>query len=166
MGLQSRLMMKNEQTANSQKAEVEMRERIKQLDRNFEGEQERCREHTGEMSRQYREMQESFNERIELLQQHVADAKQEIEAVTREIERVRVEKDEIIRQKDQEIKSLSHKMETMAFEFADMLKETLDKMSQRIEVTHNSWDRDSSKPPLLNRLQAFQLTDELPPPDK
>ena len=45
----------------------------------------------------------------------------------------------------------------MAFEFADMLKETLDKMSQRIEVTHNSWDRDSGKPPLMDRLKDFQL---------
>merc|ERR1719476_1297225 len=107
-------------------------------------------------------MQESFNERIEQLQNLVAKAKQEIEEVTREIERKRIEKDEIIRQKDLEIKSLAHKMETMAFEFADMLKETLDKMSQRIEVTHNSWDRDSSKPPLMNRLKAFSLNDEPP----
>merc|ERR1719379_1360370 len=158
-------MMKAEQTANSRKAENEMRDRIQQLDKMFVDEQDRCRENTGEMSRQYKEMQDSFNERIELLQQHVADAKQEIEAVTREIERVRVEKDEIIRQKDQEIKSLSHKMETMAFEFADMLKETLDKMSQRIEVTHNTWDRDSSKPPLMNRLRAFSLTNDPAPKD-
>merc|ERR1712203_1094693 len=100
---------------------------------------------------------------IEVLQQHVAQAKQEIEAVTREIERVRIEKDEIIRQKDLEIKSLSRKMEQVAFEFADMLKETLDKMSQRIEVTHNSWDRDSSKPPLMNRLKDFSLTNDTSP---
>jgi DNA repair exonuclease SbcCD ATPase subunit len=164
--LQARLMMKAEQTANSRKAEVEMRDRIVELDEMFVSEEKRRKENTDEMSRQYKEMQDSFNERIKLLQEQVADAKQEIEAVTREIERVRVEKDEIIRQKDQEIKSLSHKMETMAFEFADMLKETLDKMSQRIEVTHNSWDRDSSKPPLLNRLQAFQLTNGLPAPEK
>merc|ERR1719206_942496 len=114
------------------------------------------------MSRQYREMQESFNERIEDWQWQVAQAKQEIEAVTKDIERVRIEKDEIIRQKESEIEALSHKMEVMAFEFADMLKETLAKMSQRIEVTHNSWDRDASKPPLLNRLKQFSLTNELP----
>merc|ERR1712187_778289 len=153
-------MMKAEQTANSRKEEEALRQRIRELDKCFEDEHEKCRDNTGEMSRQYREMQESFNERIEVLQQHVAQAKQEIEAVTREIERVRIEKDEIIRQKDSEIKSLSHKMETMAFEFADMLKGTLDKMSQRIEVTHNSWDRDASKPPLMNRLKAFSLTHE------
>lgn len=158
--LQYRLMIKDEQTAASKKAEQDLRKRIVDLNKCFEDEAEKCRENTGEMSRQYREMQESFNERIEVLQQQVAQAKQEIEAVTREIERVRIEKDEIIRNKDQEIRTLSHKMETMAFEFADMLKETLDKMSQRIEVTHNSWDRDSGKPPLMNRLKAFSLTNE------
>merc|ERR1712157_254888 len=134
-------------------SEVDLRKRTEQLDKAFQDEAIKCRENTGEMARQYREMQESFNERIEVLQGQVAQAKQEIEAVTREIERTRIDKDEIIRQKDLEIKSLSHKMEQMAFEFADMLKGTLDKMSQRIEVTHNSWDRDSTKPPLMNRLK-------------
>jgi predicted RNase H-like nuclease (RuvC/YqgF family) len=162
--LQYRLMMKDEQTASSHRSEDALRARTAELDRQFEEEHERCKENTGEMSRQYREMQESFNERIDVLQQHVAQAKQEIESVTREIDLVRVEKDEIIRKKDAEIKSLSQKMETMAFEFADMLKETLDKMSQRIEVTHNSWDRDSGKPPLMNRLKEFSLN-ELPPPN-
>merc|ERR1712166_659443 len=156
--LQHRLMMKDEQIANSTKGEQDSRRRITELDNAFQDEYEKSKDNTGEMNRQYREMQESFNERI------VQQAKQEIEAVTREIERVRIEKDEIIRQKDQEIKSLAHKMETMAFEFADMLKETLDKMSQRIEVTHNSWDRDSSKPPLMDRLKDFQLFNDVPPP--
>ena len=57
------------------------------------------------------------------------------------------------------LRSLTLKMETMAFEFADMLKETLDKMSQRIEVSNTSWVRDTSKPPLMNRLKEFSLTD-------
>lgn len=163
--LRQRIMIKDEQTANSRKAVEDLRQRIAELDRMFDEEAQRCRENTGEMSRQYREMQESFNETIEALQRQVEQAKQEIDAVTKEIERVRVEKDEIIRQKDLEIASLSSRMETMAFEFADMLKETLDKMSQRIEVTHNSWDRDSGKPPLMNRLKAFSLTNEPPPKD-
>mmetsp|Transcript_63706 Transcript_63706/g.179325 ORF Transcript_63706/g.179325 Transcript_63706/m.179325 type:complete len:195 (-) Transcript_63706:123-707(-) len=162
--LQYRIMIKDEQTAASKKAEEELRQRIVELEKNFEDESDKCRENTGEMNRQYREMQESFNERIEVLQRQVAEAKQEIEAVNKQIDQVRIEKDEIIRQKDQEIKTLSHKMESMAFEFADMLKETLDKMSQRIEVTHNSWDRDSGKPPLMSRLKAFSLTDEPPAP--
>jgi len=157
--LQHRIMYKEEQAANSRKCEAELRQRVQELDQCFEKEGDKCREHTGEMSRQYREMQDSFNERIEVLQKQVASAKSEIEEVNKEIERVRVEKDEKIRQKDAEIKMLTHKMESMAFEFADMLKETLDKMSQRIEVTHNSWDRDATKPPLMNRLKAFSLND-------
>mmetsp|Transcript_115268 Transcript_115268/g.229677 ORF Transcript_115268/g.229677 Transcript_115268/m.229677 type:complete len:190 (-) Transcript_115268:215-784(-) len=163
--LQYRLMIKDEQTANSRKAEEELKKRIQVLDKSFEEESVKCRENTGEMNRQYREMQESFNERIEVLQQQVAEAKQEIEAVTKDIERVRIEKDEIIRQKEAEIEALSHKMEVMAFEFADMLKETLAKMSQRIEVTHNSWDRGSNKTPLMSRLQNFSLSPEPPTKD-
>eukprot|EP00930_Biecheleria_cincta_P098773 TRINITY_DN90420_c0_g1_i1.p1 TRINITY_DN90420_c0_g1~~TRINITY_DN90420_c0_g1_i1.p1 ORF type:complete len:217 (+),score=46.11 TRINITY_DN90420_c0_g1_i1:86-652(+) len=160
IALQYRLMIKDEQIDSARKSEDDLRLRITQLDKAFEDEAVRCRENTGEMSRQYREMQESFNETIEVLQKQVSAAKLEIESVTKEIERVRIEKDEIIRQKDLEIASLSSKMETMAFEFADMLKESLDKMSQRIEVTHNSWDRDTTKPPLMNRLKEFSLTDE------
>mmetsp|Transcript_45922 Transcript_45922/g.106765 ORF Transcript_45922/g.106765 Transcript_45922/m.106765 type:complete len:171 (-) Transcript_45922:71-583(-) len=138
--LQYRLMMKDEAIKTCKSSEERLTKRMTELDKCFQDEADKSRENTGEMNRQYREMQESFNERIEVLQQQVAEAKQEIEAVAREIEQVKVEKDEIIRQKDSEIKSLSHKMETMAWEFADMLKETLDKMSQRIEVTHKSWD--------------------------
>merc|ERR1719343_338053 len=162
--LQHRMMSRDEQTAASRKSEEGLRGHIMELDKNFDHEADKCRENTNEMSRQYREMQDSFNERIEELQQKVAEKKQEIEAVTQEIEQVRVEKDNIIREKDLEIKSLSDTMEKMAFEFADMLKETLNKMSQRIEVTHNSWDRNSDKPPLMNRPKAFSLTAE-PAPD-
>merc|ERR1712093_179940 len=93
----------------------------------------------------------------------VSESKLEIEGVQKEIDTTRADKDDIIRKKDEEIRALTLKMETMAFEFADMLKETLDKMSQRIEVTHSSWDRDSGKPPLMNRLKEFSLADEMPP---
>mmetsp|Transcript_2048 Transcript_2048/g.5951 ORF Transcript_2048/g.5951 Transcript_2048/m.5951 type:complete len:200 (-) Transcript_2048:316-915(-) len=163
--LQHRIMYKTQQAASSRKSEGDLRQRIRELDDDFQKEADRCREHTGEMNRQYREMQDSFNERIHLLQKQVTEAKHEIEAVNKEMERVRVEKDEIIKARDERIKNSSRKMEEMAFEFADMLKETLDKMSQRIEVTHNSWDRNSDKPPLMNRLKAFSLTDQ-PPPDQ
>merc|ERR1712166_1379305 len=92
--LQHRLMMKDEQIANSTKGEQDLRRRIQELDNAFQDEYEKSKDNTGEMNRQYREMQESFNERIGQLQQLVQQAKQEIEAVTREIERVRIEKDE------------------------------------------------------------------------
>mmetsp|Transcript_46676 Transcript_46676/g.109029 ORF Transcript_46676/g.109029 Transcript_46676/m.109029 type:complete len:188 (-) Transcript_46676:9-572(-) len=158
--LQYRIMMKDEQILACRKSEDELRKRIAELDKAFDDEAVRRREHTAEMSRQYREMQDSFNQTIDETQKKVSEKKAEIESVIKETEQVRVEKDEILRQKDHEIASLSSKMETMAFEFADMLKETLDKMSQRIEVTHNSWDRDTTKPPLINRLKEFSLTDE------
>eukprot|EP00435_Cladocopium_sp_Y103_P019627 s707_g4.t1 len=158
--LRYRIMIKDEQILGCRKSEDGLRKRIAELDQSFEDEAVRCRENTAEMSRQYREMQESFNDTIDVLQKKVSEAKAEIESVTKEIEQVKIEKEEVLRQKDLEIASLSSKMETMAFEFADMLKETLDKMSQRIEVTHNSWDRDTTKPPLINRLKEFGLNDE------
>merc|ERR1712113_1373921 len=83
--LQYRIMIKDEQTKNSQQSEVDLRKRTEQLDKAFQDEAIKCRENTGEMARQYREMQESFNETIEVLQQQVAQAKQEIETVTREM---------------------------------------------------------------------------------
>merc|ERR1719450_385056 len=100
--LQYRLMIKDEQMGNSRKSEEELRNRVAELDKAFDDEAVKCRDNTGEMSRQYREMQDSFNETIEVLQRQVSQAKQEIESVTKDIERVRIEKDEIIRQKDLE----------------------------------------------------------------
>merc|ERR1740116_834767 len=88
--LQHRIMYKTEQAANAKKSEMELRARIQELDQCFEQESDKCREHTGEMSRQYREMQENFNERIEVLQSQVASAKSEIEEVNKQIEQVRI----------------------------------------------------------------------------
>jgi DNA repair exonuclease SbcCD ATPase subunit len=149
--LQDRIVMES-------KAEMgALQDRRKELQKGFVDEKDKAREVTGEMSRQYREMQESFNERIVDLQEEVSKSKEEIEKVQKTIDQTRAAKDDIIRKKDDEIRALTLKMETMAFEFADMLKETLDKMSQRIEVTHSSWDRDGGKPPLMNRLKQFAL---------
>eukprot|EP00397_Hematodinium_sp_SG-2012_P033215 GEMP01035454.1.p1 GENE.GEMP01035454.1~~GEMP01035454.1.p1 ORF type:complete len:205 (+),score=59.94 GEMP01035454.1:100-714(+) len=156
--LQDRLMMKDELLLTCLSAEDQYRQKQAQLDKLFDQERERSSDVTGEMSRQYREMQDSFNERIEDLQEQVSQSKQEIEAVQQEVERTRLDKDDILRLKDEEIRSLTLKMETMAFEYADMLKETLDKMSQRIEVTHSTWDR-GGKPPLMNRLKEFSLNE-------
>eukprot|EP00439_Symbiodinium_sp_Y106_P050444 s2342_g6.t1 len=145
--LQYRIMMKDEQILACRKSEDELRKRIAELDKAFDDEAVRRREHTAEMSRQYREMQDSFNQTIDETQKKVSEKKAEIESVIKETEQVRVEKDEILRQKDRCSTSRA-------------AGETLDKMSQRIEVTHNSWDRDTTKPPLINRLKEFSLTDE------
>ena len=155
--LKQRLMLQDRRVQESKQSEDALTERLQALHRGFREETEKAKEVTGEMSRQYREMRESFNERIEHLQGEVSQSKGEIEAVQREIDTTRAQKDEVLRKKDDEIRALTLKMETMAFEFADMLKETLDKMSQRIEVTHSSWDRDGGKPPLMNRLKQFAL---------
>mmetsp|Transcript_6087 Transcript_6087/g.15045 ORF Transcript_6087/g.15045 Transcript_6087/m.15045 type:complete len:191 (-) Transcript_6087:184-756(-) len=157
--LQYRLMVKDDAIAQCMRDEETHKKTIDELDSGFNQESDRALENTAEMQRQYREMQNSFNERIEDLQLQVAQSKADIEAVRDEIEKTAVEKDDVISAKDDEIRSLTLKMETMAFEFADMLKETLDKMSQRIEISHSSWDRDPSRPPLMNRLKEFSLTD-------
>jgi len=156
--LQDRITIKDELLLTCTQAEERYKGQISELDKLFKLEQEKAAEVTGEMGRQYREMQDSFNERIEDLQEHVSTSKQEIETVQQEVEKTRIDKDETLRQKDEEIRSLTLKMETMAFEYADMLKETLDKMSQRIEVTHSTWDRNG-KPPLMNRLKEFSLNE-------
>jgi len=156
--LQDRIQIKDELLLTCGSSEERYKTQISELDKLFKLEQEKAAEVTGEMGRQYREMQDSFNERIEDLQEQVSQSKQEIESAQQEVEKTRVDKDETLRQKDEEIRSLTLKMETMAFEYADMLKETLDKMSQRIEVTHSTWDR-GGKPPLMNRLKEFSLNE-------
>ncbi|CAD7959794.1 unnamed protein product [Amoebophrya sp. A25] len=158
--LQYRLMVKDDSISQCMRDEEAYKKAIEELDTGFNQESDKALQNSGEMQNQYREMQNSFNERIEELQVQVAQSKAEIEAVREEIEKTAVDKDEIIAAKDEEIRSLTLKMETMAFEFADMLKETLDKMSQRIEITHSSWDRDPTRPPLMNRLKEFSLTSD------
>ena len=158
--LQYRLMAKDEQITQHRKQEDANTSKIGDLDSDFSAEQEVSLQNTGEMKRQYNEMQSSFQERIDDLQIQVAESKEDIEAVRKEIEGTAVQKDEVIAEKDEEIRTLTLKMESMAFEFADMLKETLEKMSQRIEVSHSNWDGDSSKPPLINRLKEFSLSSD------
>jgi len=153
--LQYRLMVKDDAISGYVNDETAYKQKIEELDEGFKGESERSLENTLEMSRQFREMQSSFNTRIEDLQTQVSTSKSEIESVRAEIAKTAAEKDELIAQKDEEIRSLTLKMETMAFEFADMLKETLEKMSQRIEISHT---RDATKAPLMNRLKEFSLS--------
>lgn len=52
--------------------------------------------------------------------------------------------------KDEEVKNLGLKMEGMALEFADMIQSIIDKLSERVEVTHTISD---SKLPLMDRLE-------------
>lgn len=77
-----------------------------------------------------------------------------------EIEDVGLEKEEIINEKEEEIRKLSLRIEAMSFEFADMLKETLDKMAQRIEIGHSTWDNGEGGKSLQARLNEFSLHEE------
>ncbi len=52
------------------------------------------------------------------------------------------------------------KMEDMAQEFGNMLKITLDKMREKIEVSNNSIDNDSSIQ-MMRRLEDFNLGDDV-----
>ena len=52
--------------------------------------------------------------------------------------------------KDEEVTNLGLKMEGMALEFADMIQSIIDKVSERVEVTHTISD---SKLPLMDRLE-------------
>ncbi|CEM06708.1 unnamed protein product [Vitrella brassicaformis CCMP3155] len=164
--LHHKLMMKNEHIAKSRTACEDLRRRLSQLDHHFSEEASQGDKATGEMRRQYTEMETNFLKIMDNLQKQVADSKDDIENVQRTIETTQVEKDEVIAAKDAEIRRLQMQMETMAIEFADMLKETLDKMSQRVEVTHIGWDRDggAGRPPLMNRLKEFALLST--PPDR
>mmetsp|Transcript_15205 Transcript_15205/g.38397 ORF Transcript_15205/g.38397 Transcript_15205/m.38397 type:complete len:80 (+) Transcript_15205:199-438(+) len=48
-----------------------------------------------------------------------------------------------VKEKELIIKEQQQKMKEMAIEFGNMLKSTLDKMSERIEMTSSSWDKEA-----------------------
>ena len=60
---------------------------------------------------------------------------------------------------ERDIQNQTAKLEQMAYEFANMLKETLDKMSQRIEVTHAAQGKQQEMP-LMSRLKEYNLDDQ------
>ncbi|KAF4668702.1 hypothetical protein FOZ61_005954 [Perkinsus olseni] len=185
--IQHRIQLKEEVIAECQGKLEEQRKRRADLETQSKQELERRREVVAEMTRQYNEMQNSFSDRIEDLKAQVKKAQEDIVEVENTKEATRKEKEDEIAKKvlsagsctlnmDVTIRQLTHKMEAMAFEFADMLKEVLDKMSQRIEVTHSGWSRsdrmdgdDSAAPfmkqPLISSLQEFELVPhgDLPP---
>ncbi|KAF4744299.1 hypothetical protein FOZ62_024477 [Perkinsus olseni] len=192
--IQHRIQLKEEVIAECQRKLEEQRKRrgntpagrtpvlarlgavLADLEAQSKQELERRREVVAEMTRQYNEMQNSFSDRIEDLKAQVKKAQEDIVEVENTKEATRKEKEDEIAKKDVTIRQLTHKMEAMAFEFADMLKEVLDKMSQRIEVTHSGWSRtdrmggdDSAAPfmkqPLISSLQEFELVPhgDLPP---
>jgi hypothetical protein len=113
-------------------------------------EEERRATMTMEMRRQHAEMEESFTERIKDLRKEVAQAEAEIAAVEKERNAVKKTKDAELKAKELEIAALSLKIDTMGFEFADMMRVLLEKISERVEVTHTS--SDASRPPLLGRM--------------
>ncbi len=47
-------------------------------------------------------------------------------------------------------------MEDMAVEFGDMLKETLDRMSEKIEISHSSWEGGAGES-VSRRLDEFKM---------
>ncbi|KAF4685555.1 hypothetical protein FOZ60_006382 [Perkinsus olseni] len=174
--IQHRIQLKEEVIAECRGKLEEQGKRRADLEAQSKQELERRREVVAEMTRQYNEMQNSFSDRIEDLKAQVKKAQEDIVEVENTKEATRKEKEDEIAKKDVTIRQLTHKMEAMAFEFADMLKEVLDKMSQRIEVTHSGWSRtdrmggDESaapfmKQPLISSLQEFELVPhgDLPP---
>ncbi|KAF4678291.1 hypothetical protein FOL47_000020 [Perkinsus chesapeaki] len=169
--IRHRIQLKEEVIDQSKEKLEEQRKRKAELGVQSDRELERRREVVSEMTRQYNEMQNSFNERIADLKEQVKKAQEDIVEVENRREATRKEKEDEIAKKDASIRQLTHKMEAMAFEFADMLKEVLDKMSQRIEVTHAGWSRSDQtdgdgeaapfmEQPLISRLQEFKLVQE------
>ncbi|KAL0486035.1 coiled-coil domain-containing protein [Acrasis kona] len=142
------MMLRTEQTQRAKSDKEEMRERLKQLDEDFEKEKMERFHIASDMIRQYKTMERTLLDKIDdaenknnLLNDRLALSKIALEETKKE-------KDQIIEMKNKEIEEQKQKKEDMVIEFTEMLKETLTKMGNTI--TESSKEEDNTSISLLN----------------
>ena len=154
--LEQQLMWREEKMAHAVAAQKELRERVLQYHADFAREKEEVFDVASDMTRQYKGMQEELLSRINLLENQINELKDQLEGSRLQLEETRREKAQELARKDAEIAEQKQKMEDMAVEFGDMLKETLDRMSEKIEISHSSWEGGAGES-VSRRLDEFKM---------
>ena len=91
---------------------------------------------TSELKDKYKIVQEKLEREVEDLKTEVSGLKKRIDDKNDEIGQLKVSHGKEVFNKDEQIRGLKRKVDEMSNQFAGMLKETLDKMQQRIEISH------------------------------
>ena len=91
---------------------------------------------TSELKDKYKIVQEKLEREVEDLKSEVTGLKKRIDEKNEEIGQLKLLHEKEVFNKDEQIRDLKRKVDEMSNQFAGMLKETLDKMQQRIEISH------------------------------
>ena len=102
-----------------------------------------------DMHDQRARMEAAFNEKLSQTRANVSNTQAELAALKTERAQSGGQKDNILETKQAEITALSLKIETLAYEFSEMMREVIDKLSERMDVTHSSGDQVGRLPLLM-----------------
>jgi len=136
----------------------ELRQKLHELQRDYEEEKKRTFALASDMTRQYkRKVEDMLREKSEeeQLRLQVEDKLAALQLAKAQMER---QMQQALQLKDAEIVEQKAKMDQMAFEFGQMLKSTLDKMSEKIEIT-NEWAEAAGggTHPVVRTFEDFHL---------
>lgn len=87
----------------------------------------------------------------------LVDTEKKIDEKRKEIDSTRLQKDLVIDEHEEEIRHLQGQSEAMFMEMSDLLKEQIERLCQRVDVTHSAWDSENSATSLASRLIEFSL---------
>lgn len=131
--LERYLVLRTEQTQKAKLEQEEMKERLRQLDEDFEKEKMDRFHIASDMVRQYKAMQDELITKINDLENKKIALKEQLYNTQIALEQTKQEKDKIIEQKDKEIIQYKQRIDDMVKEFGDMLRDVLQKMGTSLE---------------------------------
>jgi hypothetical protein len=141
--LKLRLIKAENKSTISETAVREIRQKLFELQKDYEDEKNRSYALACDMTRQYkRRVDDLLREKEEQIQIR-RKMDQQIQDITRQKDQLERDLLQRLALKEAEILEQKHKMDEMAHEFGVMLKATLDKMSEKIEIT-NDWDHSAT----------------------
>ena len=136
------IAMEQEKSDKSRSGQNECKQRLVEINQEFEDEERKTFQINSEMKQQYRAMLKELEEKIGRLDDDLKNGEKDLFEKQRHIKDIIKTKDKEIEEKDNEIRDLRKKIDDMSQEFASMLKATLDKMQERIELANTRWDSD------------------------
>eukprot|EP00297_Palpitomonas_bilix_P018410 CAMPEP_0113884762 /NCGR_PEP_ID=MMETSP0780_2-20120614/10474_1 /TAXON_ID=652834 /ORGANISM="Palpitomonas bilix" /LENGTH=196 /DNA_ID=CAMNT_0000872491 /DNA_START=232 /DNA_END=823 /DNA_ORIENTATION=+ /assembly_acc=CAM_ASM_000599 len=141
--LERELVLRTEAMNRANAAMAESRTRMDELEKKYEEDKSDTFAITSDMTRQYKSMESVLHTQITEKQNEITSLKEQLELMKKSDEEEMKKRDLKVKEKELIIKEQQQKMKEMAIEFGNMLKSTLDKMSERIEMTSSSWDKEA-----------------------
>lgn len=126
------LVLRAEQSQRHKQDKEDLREKLGQLEQDFDKERSERFYVASDMIRQYKMLQSDLFEKINKAERRAQEFEDKLAVSNIALKQTREKKDAIIERKTKENEELKQKMEDMVVEFSEMLKQTLNKMGRTI----------------------------------